>query len=981
MVSFCYGLYEDQIGLFDWRHQYIGTPKEILFDQSSPTSKRIYIATEHNVLAALNARTGHIVWRKVFEPQNGVIHRLLSNTNSLLTVSGDGKIVRSWDTVKGNVQWESNALNYGVPQEELLKRSQIIMPKQQAFMLDQEIGGGVLLTSNKMVRLISQNDGTNIWEYEEKKDTIIGAAQHNEEVIAICLRLQDSQKFIMFKYLEVETGKLASEILVPAIWLSSQVKCTVTANMFFVCILPVNKVIAARSLIKKTEEVFLMTDLDSEKFDGEITEHSISTLEVDGSNNMLQVKLNPTYTFLMKLKPDNGIATLVKVLKQPGLFTSFSFPARNLIISIYKDASQTLKIAIYDSKSITDDKPTQLVQTKGSTEMIDSGAPIHCALYMYKKKEDVSFRLLLVSEDHTIFLIQSVGKSDAKLLWSRDEALSTISKVKMIELPPSTSASKLELLHAQFSVQSNAGIFTMFLNRLKSQIRQIQTYADQIKKQRKYSDIPSSSSTSNTDETSTTLTRDQFNIVKIILTFTGGRRLFALNSQNGETVWSSFIPGLSKDFTNNVYLIEQRSTAHFPLPPQVLLFGKCNSLILGDKCKTIVYAFNPLDGSGLLKAAAFEEYELLQASVLPFEDEKSLQVVGIVDTRLNFHIYPNTADTRKKLMERFNSIYFYVANSTSNTFKGYKIKPESNKLSLYEVWSINIPAGQAILKITEKRSDEVVNSVGRVLGDHTVLYKYLNPNLLGVVTRQGEGVRGSLYVYIIDAVTGHIIYQARHKGADEPIELILSEHWFVYLYQNTKGRRTEVSVVEFYEGYEEKNHTAFSSLDPVDASIILSQSYILPVTGVTSMVSTTTERGITNKNILFGLASGYVFSLPKMLLDPRRQFKQTKMLQEEGVPPYMPELPVFPQAFINYNQTISNIRGIYTSAAGLESTSLVLVYGLDLFYTRVTPSKMFDVLKEDFDYIFISGVLSALILVSIVCSKFASMRSLKMAWL
>ena len=69
------------------------------------------------------------------------------------------------------------------------------------------------------------------------------------------------------------------------------------------------------------------------------------------------------------------------------------------------------------------------------------------------------------------------------------------------------------------------------------------------------------------------------------------------------------------------------------------------------------------------------------------------------------------------------------------------------------------------------------------------------------------------------------------------------------------------------------------------------------------MASTTTERGITNKNILFGLASGYVFSLPKMLLDPRRQFQQTKLLQEEGVPPYMPELPVFPQAFINYNQT------------------------------------------------------------------------------
>lgn len=54
-------------------------------------------------------------------------------------------------------------------------------------------------------------------------------------------------------------------------------------------------------------------------------------------------------------------------------------------------------------------------------------------------------------------------------------------------------------------------------------------------------------------------------------------------------------------------------------------------------------------------------------------------------------------------------------------------------------------------------------------------------------------------------VLGHVVYQARHKGADSPAELILSEHWLVYLYYNTKGKRTEVSIVELFEGYEEMN--------------------------------------------------------------------------------------------------------------------------------------------------------------------------------
>jgi len=52
------------------------------------------------------------------------------------------------------------------------------------------------------------------------------------------------------------------------------------------------------------------------------------------------------------------------------------------------------------------------------------------------------------------------------------------------------------------------------------------------------------------------------------------------------------------------------------------------------------------------------------------------------------------------------------------------------------------------------------------------------------------------------------------------------------------------------------------------------------------------------------------------------------MYREEGLVPYMPELPRPYDRIINYNQTVFNIRGIHTAPAGLESTSLVLCYGL-----------------------------------------------------
>ena len=44
------------------------------------------------------------------------------------------------------------------------------------------------------------------------------------------------------------------------------------------------------------------------------------------------------------------------------------------------------------------------------------------------------------------------------------------------------------------------------------------------------------------------------------------------------------------------------------------------------------------------------------------------------------------------------------------------------------------------------------------------------------------------------------------------------------------------------------------------------------------------------------------------------------------------------------------------------------------------PSKMFDVLKEDFDYFFISSVLVGMIVVSVVSQKLAARKALNRMW-
>lgn len=79
-------------------------------------------------------------------------------------------------------------------------------------------------------------------------------------------------------------------------------------------------------------------------------------------------------------------------------------------------------------------------------------------------------------------------------------------------------------------------------------------------------------------------------------------------------------------------------------------------------------------------------------------------------------------------------------------------------------------------------------------------------------------------------------------------------------------------------------------------------------------------------HVLVALANGGILELPWMMVDPRRPINPE--VREEGVIPYMPEIPIHMDAIINYNQSISRVSGIHTSPSGLESTCLVFVHGL-----------------------------------------------------
>jgi hypothetical protein len=74
------------------------------------------------------------------------------------------------------------------------------------------------------------------------------------------------------------------------------------------------------------------------------------------------------------------------------------------------------------------------------------------------------------------------------------------------------------------------------------------------------------------------------------------------------------------------------------------------------------------------------------------------------------------------------------------------------------------------------------------------------------------------------------------------------------------------------------------------------------------------------------------------------------------------------------------VAGIISAPADLESTCFALAHGLDLFLTRVQPSRTFDLLPEDFPFAMLVAITLTMIGTSIALNYMSDKASLKQKW-
>ena len=404
------------------------------------------------------------------------------------------------------------------------------------------------------------------------------------------------------------------------------------------------------------------------------------------------------------------------------------------------------------------------------------------------------------------------------------------------------------------------------------------------------------------------------------------------------------------------------------------------------------------------------------------------QVVLLVHSDETVSVVPNTVRSRLIVKEAIASIgkqglFVHSIDKHSGEFRSQIVswRAESESFDLTTIGTtVFDPSQEKIFNVVYPRRGEVIQSPSTVLGDESLLLKYLNPHLVVVVTeatptyfskiksgsdadklnedsfydllsttssssqqirkplgatRPGEGnpslskniAAPSLFVSIVDSVSGQILHRVSHAHVDNPDDLLktsqvpvtVSENWVVYTFFNERTRRTDVGVLTLHEGMIDKNGiTAFSapeqeltfsslqSSKPIVLSRIFGLAKAVSALGVTS-----TKAGISSKQFLFATGNDQIISLDRRFLDPRRPNGDLKDSEKtEGLMKYAPMLPIIPFLTPSHVHEVSSVQSIASASAHVESQSLVLAHGgPDIFFSRLSPSKGFDLLPDDFN--------------------------------
>ncbi|KFY11751.1 hypothetical protein V492_04276 [Pseudogymnoascus sp. VKM F-4246] len=932
-------VFADEAYTTDYQYSLLGLPlpSTTFFHRPQADPKAaslLYTLSDLGVLGAVNPGTGALVWRQFLAAQaNRTVESLAGErvVGHLRGVEAENRVlsalggnVNSWDAVTGREVW-GNEFEGSARDVEVLGTEG---EEKDALVLFEGVKGSV-------VRRLDGNTGAVKWEVEgEKGDVPVQVSTDTKSVFVISLHGAWGGYNVKVTSLDPVTGKKVNEHT-----LSSKADVHTREDVLFVGANVAAPIVAWADRGLKTLKVNILGtqavhSLSLSKTPEDVTKVVIHAPHlIQSKPHFLVHSQTATSHWADVYHVDIAAATVNEGYHLPKLAGPGSFATSS------RDANVFFTRITDDEVTILSSNSHGVLQKFPLTEEPGVGRALYGVAEVVSKTADTyAVRSAVLTANHNWIMIRN-GVPD----WARAEGLSGSVAAAFAEIPEE------ETLAEALDAEAHSNPLQAYFHRLARHVSELQylpDYLQQLPKRVVSSLLPGDSTPASTS----VLARDGFGFRKLVIAATERGRVYCLDTATkGAIVWShqAFeIPAGEKWDVKGIYVDNQKGVAK----------------IMGSRGEYII-----------IKTTSGATVE-----ILPPVEESHIQSTALVDSPSGKWLLPIGPGGRSPPIPKdYAPKDSLVVRGANGEVNGIQFNLKGDNAISTVTWTFKPVAGEKIIAVNARPAHDPVASIGRALADRSVLYKYLNPNII-LVSTVAEATSTASF-YLLDSISGTLLYSTKHSNVDttQPITATLSENWFAYSFFGSPGSSTSESALPEAQGYQLLiaelydselandrgplgSSANFSSLLPAESPEgftlphVISQSYIIPEP-ITHMTVTQTRQGITSRQILATLPrSNSIIGLPRNLLDARRPLDVSSKAaaaaaNEEGLMPYVPQLDFDPRGVLTHQREVVGVRGVIVAPALLESTSVVFAYGVDVFGTRVMPSLSFDVLGAGFN--------------------------------
>jgi outer membrane protein assembly factor BamB len=922
-------VFVDEIDHLDFHHALLGTPspQSTFFHQPSASSNAslLYTLSEKSIVGAVNPRDGVIVWRQDLAQlgsTQGAEGFLRASDGEATVVSAIGEKVTAWGASDGKLHWERKISGGTVKDLELLEL--------EDGRTNNHARDVIVLSEGKrgLVQRLDSTTGTVKWEFKDERyywtaymdgsmltdisgDVPFQVSSSATEVFYISLQSALLKGYkIKVTTLDTQTGKQKSHHT-----LASENDVSGPESVLLVGSNTASPFIAWADKSSKTLKVNIIGSKNIINLDIENTSNEeIRDIKIYGPTG-----LNCLPHFLIGYETDSSSwAEVYHIeLRTSSVSQAYRLPrvSGKSVFAVSHRAANVFFTRITETEVSVYSSASHGILGRWPFTKSGHGGPTSAVSEVISKGDSAAVRFAYVLDSGDWQLNRNGGNE-----WTRHESLSGAVAAAWAE--PNISE---DLVH-ELELEGHEDVLSAYIHRVKRHVRDLEhlpAYLQELP-QRIFSSFLAAEVTN----------LDSFGLRKLAIVATEKGRVIAVDTGNhGAVVWNVKIvdtsdwevKAIKSDLGTVTIYVEDGSTASLNVT------------------------------SGSIVSQKPSGAHVRSVAVVPTETGINTVALAIAEDGTP--------------LESLQEAGFLTTLSEDGRVLGWDLS--NNKVP---VWQFLPPVGERAISATSRPAHDPVASIGKVLGNRSVLYKYLNPNL-ALITSIGPS---SATFYLLDSVSGQVLHSSTHTGVDvtQPITSIISENWYAYslwadLTDDSESKGYQLIVSELYESPLPNDRGPlgaagnYSSLDGTNTypkPHVVSQAFLIPEP-ISHLAVTQTRQGITIRQLLCTLPeSNAIVGIPRHVLDPRRPVGRdpTPAEVEEGLFKYTPNLEFDGRWYLTHSRDVAGIRSVIVSPTLLESTGLVFAFGGDVFGTRVAPSQAFDILGRSFAKLQLLGTVVAL---------------------